>query len=191
MTSCKNCFYENGDADPFCIVCKYPITGSEQEKARFISSQVMTKNDVEHAIQKVRYTRIALFALSGILFGLTLLLVVFYGFRVLTSPLFILAVLYFISAFISRKRPLTGMSIALALTVSLYVLQFAMSPLALAEGIFWKCIILIVILYGFSAVLSANKKLKSNPYVADMLGYKNLARLTKTEMNSEILDHSL
>lgn len=190
MISCKNCNYENGDNAAPCIVCRYPIGGTEKEKARFISKQVMEKNDVEHAILKVRYTRIALFALGGLMLVLTVLQLLNYGIWTLLSPLFILTVLFFISALISGKYPLTGMSIAMALTVGIYGLQLIFNPTGFASGILWKGVIITIVLYGFSAVLGANKTLRKNPYIADLLGYKSLGAAKKNVISSEILDHS-
>jgi len=65
MNKCKNCKSEFNESDNKCITCKYPLKGTDKEKAQFVAKQIMQKSDVEDSIEKLKKSRLILFLFGG------------------------------------------------------------------------------------------------------------------------------
>lgn len=173
MTNCKNCNTEIDQTITVCQVCKYPIEGTDQEKAQFIAKQVIQKSNVEYSIKRLKHARNTLLAVGA--YFLLGAIIHFTKEEQLKGIIGISFGLGFFSlAFLTIKKPILAISIPLGLTLAYYLFLLITNPLALWVGFVWKIAVLTGLGYGLYSVLKANKTLRENPYLASVLGFSKI-----------------
>lgn len=174
MEECKICKTEINDESAFCKICKYPLKGTEQEQASYISKQVMQKSDVEESIERLKKSRNILFAVGAfyIVAQFTPLMSTPSTFEMIFSLL--LGMLFVGFGFLTFKKPKLALVIPLSLTILYYIVLLLINPLYLWTGILWKMIVLLGLGYGYISVKKSDKILKENEYLASVLGFNEI-----------------
>lgn len=178
-TTCKNCGTSVSENDKKCDVCRYPLAGTSEEKAKFIARQVMEKSHVQESLNKLRKARNILYGVAAVYLFAT----IFYYFSDLGSFVVSLSAILCIAfvgfALLTFKRPKIALLIPLILASTYYLVLFMVDPLLLWRGILWKMIVLLGVGYGYAAVLKSDKILRANPYLASVLGYSKISEVGK------------
>ena len=171
MIQCKNCKTEILETTSICHICNYPIEGTEKEQASFIANQIIQKSDVEESIERLKKSRMILFAIGAFYFlvPFTPLMNVNTSFELIFS--IVLGLIFVGFAFLTYKKPLIALAIPLTLTVFYYLILLLFNPIYLWTGILWKIIVLMGLGYGYFSVKKSNKILQENPYLASVLGF--------------------
>ena len=114
MSECKICKTEVEESLSICAVCKYPLKGTDQEKAKYVARQVIQKSDVLGSFQRLKHARILLFIL-GAFFMLPPLLRGVVGIELIVS--IVLGFVFIGFGFLTFKRPSIAILIPLCLTI--------------------------------------------------------------------------
>ena len=177
MVNCRICKTDGLDLDSFCEVCGYPLKGSEKEQAVFGARFIIQKGDIADSIELLKKARILLFGL-GALHLFTLYFLHFSLNSLLLSLTFIitlfLGVFFLGCAFLSFSKPKIALLIPLLVVSIYYLLLLILDPYDFWTGILWKMIIFVVLAYGYFSVRKADKILKENKYIADILAEEKL-----------------
>lgn len=171
MIKCKICNTEVSDELAICTVCNYPIKGTEKEQASYVAKQVIQKSEVEQSVDRLKKSRIILFALGAfyIIVPFTPLMKTNSSFTMIFS--IVLGVIFLGFGFLTFKKPKIALLIPLILTVLYYFILFLISPILLFKGVLWKMIVLLGLGYGYFSVRKSDKILKENKYLASKLGF--------------------
>jgi len=171
MNKCKNCeaIFTEGEVE--CIVCKFPLGGTDKEKSKFIAKQIIQKSDVEESLDRLKKARIILlvFGAFNIIIPFTPLFKSTDSLVIYISVVFGLTMLIF--GLLTFKFPKIATLIPLVIMSLYYLVLLIFIPLAFFKGMLWKFIILMGLGYGYFSVRKADKILKENPYLAFKLGY--------------------
>lgn len=174
MIECKICKTEVSDEVSVCNVCKYPLKGTEQEQASYVAKQVIQKSDVKESIERLKTSRMILFALGAfyIIAPFTPLMKAPLSFASIFS--IVLGLIFVGFGFLTFKNPKLALIIPLSLTVLYYLMLLIINPMYLWSGILWKIIVLVGLGYGYFSVRKSDKILKENKYLASILGFQEI-----------------
>ncbi len=166
--SCSNCGSTVKPEEKFCSNCSYPHNGTDEERGQFqskIGAKKRLLKVINKEVRKAKNTLIFLGVVNiifGIIFGLLgddIALVVGSA---------ILAIIYFGLAIWSDKQPFGAILTALILYGTLILLQAAVDPSTIFQGIVLKIIIIVLLVKGLNSGLEAKKVMKE----LDELGIK-------------------
>lgn len=174
MNTCKNCQSETTINEVNCMICNYPIKGTAQEQASFISTQILQKSDVEESLARLKKARTILWILGAfyIIVPFTPFFISSNGFDIGLNV--IIGVLFAGFGFLTFKQPTTALLIPLILTTIYYVMLLALDPAMFVQGLVWKVIVVAGLGYGYISVKKSNKILKENPYLASLVGFHSI-----------------
>jgi Ca2+/Na+ antiporter len=189
MNECKICKTQIKEETDICNICKYPLKGTEKEQASYIAKQVMQKSDVLESIERLKKSRMILFALGAfyIIAPFTSLMKTNSSFDLIFN--IVLGLIFVGFAFLTFKKPKIALAIPLSLTVLFYLILLLINPLYLLTGILWKIIVLIGLGYGYFSVRKSDKILKENEYLASVLGFSEIN--TNPQKQTDKLENGL
>ena len=163
--SCPNCDFDVSQIEIECSNCNYPLAGSEKEKAIFIGRQISNKSRIGDAKTAQKKVRAILYIIGGFL--LLNACVALYNDFDLVSILF-----YFILGFtmlgfgyLSPKKPLIFISLALGLLILYYFILYLLDPMFLFQGILWKFVAVAFLLWGLVQSYSEHQLKKKNQFL--------------------------
>jgi hypothetical protein len=158
---CSYCKAEVSQVEVNCENCGFPLSGTEKEKAIWIGRQTMRKSKVDSSKKMVGKTRIILYIVAGLqaLNGL-LAYFMFNSFIDLVLH-FIIGGMLAVFSYLSPKKPILFVSLALCVILFYYFLIYLANPMLLYQGIIWKFAIVMALLYTlYDAIESHNLKKK-------------------------------
>jgi len=171
MNKCKNCESVFTEGELECIVCKYPLSGTDQEKAKFIAQQIIQKSDVEESLDKLKKARIILLVLGAFNIVAPFTPLFKTGDTIILYVSLVLGALFITFGLLTFKFPKIATLVPLIVISLYYLAVLIFTPLAFFKGMLWKLIIIMGLGYGYFSVRKADKILKENPYLAFKLGY--------------------
>jgi RNA polymerase subunit RPABC4/transcription elongation factor Spt4 len=174
MKPCKNCKTDTPAEIPVCTVCNYPIIGTEKEQAYFIAMQVIQKSDVEESIERLKKSRMVLFAIGAFYIVVPFTPLMKTELSMATMFSIILGLVFVGFAFLTYKKPVMALGIPLGITVLYYLILLLVNPMYFWTGILWKLLVLMGLGYGFFSVKKSKKILRENTYLASVLGYAEI-----------------
>lgn len=162
---CPNCKEEISQVEINCENCNFPLAGTEKEKAVFIGRQIANKSKIGDAkasqgkAQKILYI-IGAFQL-------------FNAFRAYSNSLDFSSVLFYVIlggllilfGFLSSKKPLLFISLALAIMLGYYALLYSINPEYLFQGSIWKVITIGFLGYGIFGAMEEQDIKKKNKFL--------------------------
>ena len=165
--NCPNCKTEISQIQVECDHCGFPLAGTEKEKAIFIGKQISNKSKIGDAKSSQNKVMYILYAVAAFQF--------FNAFRVYSNNLgldniiffIILGVLFIVFGFLSPKRPILYISLALLLLLGYYTLLYISNPMFIMQGIIWKVLVLAVLFYGLALSLEEQKLKKKHKFLND------------------------
>ena len=163
---CKACAAQVVNDDAFCTSCGYPLKGTEKDQRYFMAERSNVMIDMAEFNNKIRRAGNSLYYLSGV-FVLIALINYFrnqndplvLGFVI---PLMILAVLFLVLGYYSRKKPLACLISGLCLYIIVQVLLIVSNPANLAAGIIWKIFIIGYLVNGVRSAIEIEKLKKEH-----------------------------
>ncbi|MBC8757011.1 hypothetical protein H2O64_20230 [Kordia sp. YSTF-M3] len=158
---CSYCKAGVSQVEVHCENCGFPLIGTEKEKAIWIGRQTMRKSKIDNSAKMVGKTRIILYVLAG--FQVLNAILVYVKFSSIIDVVFYLVVAALLATFgyLSPKKPILFVSLALCVMLGYYFLLYLADPILLYSGILWKCAIVMALLYTlYDAIESHNLKKK-------------------------------
>jgi hypothetical protein len=161
ITSCKCCSTAISENDQFCQSCGFPLKGTEEEQNNFIYSRNYKHIELEGLDKKIRSAGTTLYVLAGLflVFGL-----VYFGMNASDSTASamlitygILAVLFLLLGFWSKKKPVAAIISGLVLYILLQILSAIDDPVNIVKGIIVKIIIIGYLIKGMQSAFEAEK----------------------------------
>lgn len=169
------------DGDKFCPNCGFPQKGSQPAMKRFIwniNNKHTLLADQKKAVNKARnmlFALAALFAVCSVLLGA---IIEFNLIIVLTN--LIVAGLYLGLGLWSRKNPFPAILTGFFLYVTLIVINAAIDPKTILQGILFKGFIIAGFIYGYKGVKESailEKELESIKKAKDLTTPNDLSEL--------------
>jgi hypothetical protein len=158
---CSYCKAAISQVEVHCESCGFPLAGTDKEKAIWIGQQTMRKSKVDNSTKMVGKTRIILYVVAGLQLLNAILVYVKYSSIVDAVFYLVIAVLLATFGYLSPKKPILFVSLALVVILGYYFLLFLADPMLLYQGIIWKFAIIMALLYTlYDAVESYNLKKK-------------------------------
>jgi hypothetical protein len=162
-TICPYCKTEVSQVAIHCESCGFPLTGTEKEKAIFIGQQTMRKSKVAGSEKMIYRAQIILYVIAGLqaLNGL----LAYFSFNSIVDLIlhFIIGSMLAAFSYLSPKKPILFVSLALCVILFYYLLLYLANPMFLFQGIIWKVAIIMALLYTlYNAVEVHNLKKKHN-----------------------------
>ena len=154
---CPSCNEEVSRISVYCENCKFPLSGTDKEKAIFIGQQTLNKSKIDNSESVIKRTQIILYVVVG--FQVLNAFLVYYNFESVIDTVFYLVIglILGVFAFLLPKKPIVFIISALAVILGYYLLLFLANPFLLYSGILWKCIIVMALLYALYTVVESQK----------------------------------
>lgn len=158
---CPHCGTEVASVAVICEFCKYPIAGTEREKAIFIGQQTLNISKVSSAAQVISRTQIILYVVVA--FKVLSAFLVYTNFKGIPGTTFYIAIYLVIGAilgvfsYLLPKKPTELIIASLAVILGYYLLLYLINPILLYSGILWKFVILMALLYALYTVVESQK----------------------------------
>lgn len=164
---CPNCKEEVSQVEIECTNCSFPLAGTEKEKAIFIGQQIANKSKIGDAQESQSKTQKILYFTGA--FQL------FNAFRAYNGNLetsdivffIILGSLFIVFGFLSSKKPILFISLALGLILCYYALLYFINPQLIFQGIVWKIVIIAFLIYGIYSAFEEKRLKKMYNYLKD------------------------
>src|SRR5687767_5933399 len=153
--TCDHCKAENAPDKKFCTQCRYPITGTDEEKSRFRSdiakNQILLK-DAEGEIQSAKNI---IYILAG--FSLLIGIIVYFTQDDAASLVVyaIICILYLGLAAWCSSNPFGAILTAFLIYITLQVVSAVIDPLTIFSGILWKIIFIGAFIKGIRSASEA------------------------------------
>ena len=162
---CPNCKESISKIEFECSNCKYPLSGTDKEKAVFIGRQISNKSKIDDAKTSQNKIRIILYIIGG--FQLLNALMAYLNGYDMGSYLFyfILGSIFILFGYLSPKKPLVFISLALILLLAYYAFLYSINPRYLTQGLIWKIISVSFLVYGIVKSLEERQLKKQNKYL--------------------------
>jgi len=168
--TCQNCQITINETIEDCLNCGFPISGSQEDKTKFIAAIVTQEGEIRDAFRKLNVAR-------GVLVFLAvfhLLIVPLLNFSSMTPAdlyyYFISGGFFAFCAALSFKFPSAALGISLGVIVGFYVLLASFDISLLLAGWLWKIVILAFLTLGLVYVLKSKRILAKNSYLASKFG---------------------
>ncbi|WP_298509877.1 hypothetical protein [uncultured Kordia sp.] len=157
QNKCPHCGAEVAQVAIICEDCKFPIAGTEKEKAIFIGRQTLNISKVASAEEVVSRTQIILYIVAG--FKVLSAFLVYTNFRSTSDTIFYLVIALILGVFgyLLPKKPIVFILASLAVILGYYLLLYLVNPILVFSGITWKFITVGLLLYALYTVMESNK----------------------------------
>lgn len=154
---CPSCKEEVSQVAVYCENCKFPVSGTDKEKAIFIGQQTLNKSKVVSSEAVISRTQIILYVVAG--FQVLNAALVYLNFKSIADVIFytIIALVIAVFSYLLPKKPVLFILLSLSLIICYYILLFLINPILLYNGILWKCIIIMVLFYALYTVVESQK----------------------------------
>ncbi|NOS94711.1 MAG: zinc ribbon domain-containing protein [Cyclobacteriaceae bacterium] len=163
--NCPNCQSEYPETTITCTKCGFPFTGNDQEKSSFIAKQILKAGDIGDATQSIKNAQNILYGIGIV----TCLFSFFVSADSLTLILnLILGVGFLIFGYLVIKSPMQILTLALALLLSIYLLNALIDWTTLFRGIIWKVICVSALSYAIIKYKKAEKIKKESDYLSNI-----------------------
>ncbi|MFN5169489.1 MAG: hypothetical protein ACK5DD_07680 [Cyclobacteriaceae bacterium] len=160
--NCPNCKSPYNETEKLCVICGFPLTGTDAEKSKFIGQQVLKEGVISESKSALQRAQMILFFIGGI----NCLLGLIGGLAVPEKVVIIaLGVLFLTFGLLLKKSPKFIMSTALLLLTLSYLFTAFSDPSLLLRGIFWKFLYIGSLGYGLYAIYRAEKLRKESEYL--------------------------
>ncbi len=161
--NCPNCQSEYPETTITCTTCGFPFTATDQEKSAFIARQILKAGEIGDATQSVK-------SAQNILYGLGIVTCLFSFFVSNDNFALILNLLlgigFLIFGYLVVKSPMQILTLALALLLSIYLLNALIDWTTLFRGIIWKVICVSSLSYAIFKYKKAEKIKKESDYLS-------------------------
>jgi hypothetical protein len=159
---CPNCKLDISQIEFECGSCKYPLSGTEKEKAIFIGKQISDRSKISSAVSGQKKVQRILYIIAA--FQLLNGLMVYFRLSLVGDAIFytILATILAVLAYLSPKKPLLYISIALGIILLYYLLLALIDINFLIQGMLWKFATISFLAYGLVQSYEAEKLKKNN-----------------------------
>ncbi|MEW4922180.1 hypothetical protein [Algibacter sp. 2305UL17-15] len=146
--NCPNCKEEVSQVEIDCENCGFPLSGTDKEKSIFIGRQISNKAKIGDAKESQAKAKKILYVIGALQLANAFLVygqtksfddAIFY---------FVLAVLFGVFAYLSPKKPILFLSLALALLLGYYAFLYFIDPELIFRGILWKIVFVSFLVYG-------------------------------------------
>lgn len=157
QNKCPHCGAEVAKVAIICEDCKFPIAGTEKEKAIFIGRQTLNISKVASAEDVVKRTQIILYVVA--VFKVITAVLIYSNFKMVFETVFylVIALVIGVFAYLLPKKPIVFILTSLAVILGYYLLLFIVNPVMLYNGLLWKFIIVGVLLYTLYTVVESQK----------------------------------
>ncbi|AXG68816.1 hypothetical protein KORDIASMS9_01032 [Kordia sp. SMS9] len=157
QNKCPHCRAETAQVAITCEACKFPIAGTEKEKAIFIGQQTMNISKVVSAGEVVKKTQIILYIVAG--FKALSAFLVYYNFNSVIDAVFylVIALILAVFSYLLPKKPVVFILSSLAVILGYYLLLFLVNPRLLYSGVLWKFATVMALLYALYTVVESQK----------------------------------
>ncbi|WP_420571102.1 hypothetical protein [Kordia sp.] len=154
---CPNCKEEVSQVAIYCEYCKFPVSGTDKEKAIFIGQQTLNKSKVVSSEKVISRTQTILYIVAG--FKVLNAVLAYLNFKSVIDAVFfvVIALILAVFSYLLPKKPVLFISLALGVILCYYLLLFLVSPMLLFNGILWKCCILMALFYALYTVVESQK----------------------------------
>lgn len=158
---CSYCKAEVSKIEVHCESCGFPLAGTEKEKAIWIGRQTMRRSKVAGSKKMIGKTRIILYIVAGFQVLNAILVYTMLNSVADTILHLVIAALLVTFSYLSPKKPILFVTLALCVMLGYYFLLYLADPMLLFQGILWKCAIVMALLYTlYDAIESHNLKKK-------------------------------
>lgn len=156
-SKCPHCGAEVAKVAIICEDCKFPIAGTEKEKAIFIGRQTLNISKVVSAEEVVKRTQIILYVVAA--FKVLTAVLIYSNFKIIFETVFylVIALVIAVFAYLLPKKPIVFILASLAVILGYYLLLFIVNPVMLYNGILWKFAIVGALLYALYTVVESQK----------------------------------
>ncbi len=162
---CPNCKESISRIEFECSNCKFPLSGSEKEKAVFIGRQISNRSKIDDAKTSQNKVRIILYIIGGFQL-LNALIGILNGYDASSYLFFlILGSIFIVFGYLSPKKPLVFISLALILLLGYYAFLYSISPRYLTQGLIWKIVSVSFLAYGLVKSLEERQLKKQNKFL--------------------------
>lgn len=161
---CKSIAELNTD---ICTNCYFPFNGTEKEKAVFIATQIRKKSKVKDAAGGIKAVQVILGAIA--FFDLIGFLYLVAKNASMMEKMFQLTfiVVFSVCAFTIKKYPVISIAIPLSILSLVHLATLILVPELFFNGLIWKLVILIGLVYGLASVIKSKKLMKESAYLAE------------------------
>jgi hypothetical protein len=159
MVICPTC-KTNYDVQPqICAKCGFPFMGTEKEKSIFIGQQIIKKDDLVSAKERIKIARIILCIIGGIS--------IVNGFSSSSGVAVIVGLIFIGFCFLTNKKPLISILIPLIVLLLGYTVQTIISLDLLFRGLLWKIVFLTVLVSTLVSIIRAEKIRKKSEFLKE------------------------
>lgn len=164
---CPNCGTEVSQIEIFCDHCKYPLAGTDKEKAIFIGKQISNKSKIGDAKDSQHRVSIILYIVALFMFLNAFL--VYKNLHSLVDAIIysVLGIILIVIGILAPKKPILFISMALFIMISYYALLFIIDPQYLFQGIVWKIVIISSMIYGLIHAIEARRLKKNHKFLKE------------------------
>lgn len=162
---CPNCKASISQIEFECSNCRFPLSGTDKEKAVFIGKQIANKSKIDDAKTSQNKVRVILYIIGSFqLLNGVMAIVNRYD---ASSYLFylILGFLFIVFGYLSPKKPVMFITMALILLLAYYTLLFLIDSRYLTQGILWKAISVSFLVFGLVKSLEERQLKKRNKFL--------------------------
>ncbi|MFD2915261.1 hypothetical protein [Psychroserpens luteus] len=164
-SNCPNCKELISKIEFDCSNCGFPTSGTEKEKSIFIGKQIANKSKIGNAKESQNKVRLILYIIGGfqIFNGF---LAIYRDFEMADYMFYIiLGLLFVVFGFLSPRKPLVFISLALILLLAYYTFLYTIDPQLLFQGIIWKFVAIAFLGYGLVNSFEEHKLKKGNKFL--------------------------
>lgn len=157
QSKCPHCGAEVAKVAIICEDCKFPIAGTEKEKAIFIGQQTLNISKVGSAEEVVKRTQIILYIVAA--FKVLSAFLVYSNFKSIPDTVFylVIAVILIVFGYLLPKKPIVFIIASLAIILGYYLLLYILNPILVYSGIMWKFATVGALLYALYTVVESQK----------------------------------
>ncbi|MFK7748371.1 MAG: hypothetical protein AB8B65_08280 [Kordia sp.] len=154
---CPHCGVEVAKVAIICEDCKFPIAGTEKEKAIFIGRQTLNISKVASSEEVVTRTQIILYIVAA--FKVFSAFLVYSNFKSVSDTIFylVIALILGVFAYLLPKKPVVFILASLGVILGYYLLLYLLNPILVYSGILWKFVTIGLLLYALYTVVESNK----------------------------------
>lgn len=165
LIQCPLCKAEYETQPDKCKKCAYPFSGTDKEKSHFVAHQIIKKGKISNTKDSIKMTRRLLFFIAANYIVIIPLIyfkhldTTFIGINVFIGLIF----LFFGIA--TKIRPFLSILIPLIILILFYTLTAIISLGNLWNGIAWKIVFLVSMIYSLISIIRAKKIKKESEFL--------------------------
>jgi 1,4-dihydroxy-2-naphthoate octaprenyltransferase len=157
---CENCQAENAPDKRFCTQCRFPITGTDEEKGFFRSEIAKNRILLKDAEEKIKSAKNTIFILAG--FSLLVGIILYFSQDDVASFVVyvLIAILYLALAAWCSNNPFGAILTAFIVYITLQLVSAFVDPVSLVSGILWKIIFIGALIKGIRSASEARSYIR-------------------------------